>query len=42
MDKTATWNRKHGRSTGSGKEMFLGYISKSPERVSVREEGKGH
>ena len=24
--KTAAWNRKHGRSTVLGKEMFLGYI----------------
>ena len=25
-----------------GKELFLGYISMSPERVSLGEEGEGH
>ena len=38
-----TRNRKHGRFTiFYGKEMFLDYISMSPERVSVGEEAEGH
>ena len=40
--KTVTQSRKHGRSIVLGKEMFSGYTSTSPERVSVREEGEGH
>ena len=34
--KTAAQNRKHGRCTVWGKEMFLGYTWVSPERVSLR------
>ena len=40
--KTAAQNGKHGRSIVLGKEMFSGYTSTSPERVSVRKEGEGH
>ena len=36
--KTAARNGKHSRSIVLGKEMFLGYISLSPEGVSVEEE----
>ena len=35
-------NIKHGRSTVLGKEMFLGYIWMSPERVSVGEKREGY
>ena len=37
--ETAAQNRKHGRSTVLGKEIFLGYIWMSPDRASVGEEG---
>ena len=40
--KTAVWNRKHGRSIVWGKEMSSGLTWRSPERASVREEGKCH
>ena len=33
--KTAAPNRKYGRSTALGREVFSGYIWMSPERVSV-------
>ena len=41
MDKNSSAERKQGRSTVSGKEMFLGYIWMSPDRGSVGEEAKG-
>ena len=40
--KTAALNRKHGRSTVLGKEIFLGYISISPKRVPFGDEGEGY
>ena len=39
--KTEARNREHGRSTVLGKELFIGYMPMSPERVSVGEEVGG-
>ena len=40
--KTAARNRNRCRSIVLGKEMFLGYTSVTPERVSVGDEGEYH
>ena len=39
--KTTAWNGKHGRAIVLEKEMSWGLIWRSPERVSVGEEGDG-
>ena len=40
--RTAARNRRHGTSTGLGKEMIFSYTWTSSERVSVGEKGEGH